>query len=97
MSIRDWPAGERPREKLIDLGPQALSEAELLAILIRTGTRGMPSVRQAHQTSRTGTAIDVLLPAVPELMQASRSPIAGIDYVARRFDEALLSAASTVG
>ncbi|MBB6092554.1 DNA repair protein RadC [Povalibacter uvarum] len=40
MAIRDWPTGERPREKLLDWGPQALTEAELLAILIRTGTKG---------------------------------------------------------
>lgn len=44
MSIRDWPAGERPREKLLELGPQALTEAELLAILIRTGTRGLTAL-----------------------------------------------------
>ena len=40
MSIRDWPATERPREKLLHAGPAALSEAELLAVLIHTGTRG---------------------------------------------------------
>lgn len=44
MSIRNWPAGERPREKLLELGPQALSEAELLAILIRTGTKGLSAI-----------------------------------------------------
>jgi DNA repair protein RadC len=44
MSIRDWPEGERPREKLLQLGPHALSEAELLAILLRTGTRGQSAV-----------------------------------------------------
>ena len=32
MPIRDWPSAERPREKLINRGPQALSDAELLAI-----------------------------------------------------------------
>ena len=32
MSIRDWPVGERPREKLLELGSQTLSEAELLAL-----------------------------------------------------------------
>lgn len=37
MSINDWPEGERPREKLLKGGPQTLSDAELLAILIRTG------------------------------------------------------------
>jgi DNA repair protein RadC len=48
MSIRDWPAGERPREKLLALGAQALSEAELLAILIRTGTRGRSALDLAR-------------------------------------------------
>ena len=40
MAIRDWPSGERPREKLLDKGATALSDAELLAILLRTGTPG---------------------------------------------------------
>lgn len=44
MSIRNWPAGERPREKLLEMGPQALSEAELLAILIRAGTRRLSAL-----------------------------------------------------
>ena len=48
MSIRDWPAGERPREKLLEQGSQALSEAELLAILIRTGTRGRSAIDVAR-------------------------------------------------
>lgn len=39
VRIKDWPADERPRERLLRLGPQALSDAELLAILIRAGTR----------------------------------------------------------
>lgn len=37
-SIKDWPADERPREKLLKHGPAALADAELLAILIRTGS-----------------------------------------------------------
>lgn len=40
MSIMDWPETERPREKLLAHGAAALSDAELLAILIRTGVRG---------------------------------------------------------
>jgi len=40
MAIRDWPQDERPREKLLDKGAGALSDAELLAILLRTGTPG---------------------------------------------------------
>ncbi len=42
--IRDWPEGERPREKLALHGAASLTEAELLAILIRTGTRGATAV-----------------------------------------------------
>ena len=37
MSIRQWPQRERPREKLLERGPGILTEAELLAILLRTG------------------------------------------------------------
>lgn len=44
MSIRDWPLRERPREKLLAGGATALSEAELLAIVIRCGTRGLSAV-----------------------------------------------------
>lgn len=39
-TIRDLPSGERPRERLRDNGPQALSNAELFAILLGAGTRG---------------------------------------------------------
>ena len=48
MSIREWPASERPREKLLEQGAHALSEAELLAILIRTGTRGQSALDVAR-------------------------------------------------
>jgi DNA repair protein RadC len=40
MSLRDWPSEDRPREKLAQAGADALSDSELLAILIRTGSRG---------------------------------------------------------
>ncbi|HEB78670.1 MAG TPA: JAB domain-containing protein [Methylothermaceae bacterium] len=48
-TIRDWPEGERPREKLLVKGPQALSDAELLAIFLRTGTRGKTAVDLARE------------------------------------------------
>lgn len=38
--ISRWPVGDRPREKLLDKGPRSLSNSELLAILLRTGTKG---------------------------------------------------------
>jgi DNA repair protein RadC len=49
MSIRDWPEGERPREKLLARGPQALSDAELLAIFLRTGVAGKSAVDLARE------------------------------------------------
>ncbi len=55
-TIRDWPEGERPREKLLAKGPQALSDAELLAIFLRTGVRGKTAVDLARELlSRFGS------------------------------------------
>ncbi|QFI56428.1 RadC family protein [Aeromonas simiae] len=48
MGIKEWPAAERPREKLLQKGPEALSDAELLAIFLRTGVRGMDAVALAR-------------------------------------------------
>ena len=44
MAITDWPAHERPRERLIKGGPAQLSDAELLAIFLRTGVNGKSAV-----------------------------------------------------
>jgi DNA repair protein RadC len=49
MAINDWPEAERPREKLLSLGPQALSDAELLAIFLRTGIAGCNAVELARR------------------------------------------------
>jgi len=49
MRITDWPAAERPREKLLERGAAALSDAELLAIFLRTGVTGMSAVDLARQ------------------------------------------------
>ena len=49
MSIKDWPAQERPREKLLEQGAQALTDAELLAIFLRTGVAGKSAVDLARQ------------------------------------------------
>ena len=48
MAITDWPAAERPREKLIELGADALSDAELLAIFLRVGVTGKSAVDLAR-------------------------------------------------
>ena len=48
MAISDWPAQERPREKLLQKGSEVLSDAELLAIFLRTGTRDFTAVDLAR-------------------------------------------------
>lgn len=48
MAIRDWPAGERPRERLLEHGPRGLSDAELLAVFLRTGVAGKSAVDLAR-------------------------------------------------
>jgi DNA repair protein RadC len=49
MAISDWPLGERPRERLLAQGPAALSDAELLAIVLRTGIRGKSAVELGRE------------------------------------------------
>lgn len=49
MTISQWPLAERPREKLLDKGAEALSDAELLAIFLRTGCKGITAVDLARQ------------------------------------------------
>ncbi len=49
MPITDWPENERPRERMLNLGPQALSDAELLAIFLRMGIKGKSAVDLARE------------------------------------------------
>jgi DNA repair protein RadC len=49
MAITDWPEGERPREKLLQRGSSSLSDAELLAIFLRTGVTGKSAVDLARE------------------------------------------------
>ena len=56
MAITDWPLDDRPREKLLAKGPQALSDAELVAIFLRTGIKGRSAVDLARdQLTRFGS------------------------------------------
>jgi DNA repair protein RadC len=50
--IVSWPEGERPRERLLRLGPQALTDAELLGILLRIGFRGTSAVELGRNLVR---------------------------------------------
>ena len=49
MSIRNWPAEDRPRERLLKLGASSLTDAQLLAIFLRTGVSGMSAVDLARR------------------------------------------------
>ena len=49
MAISDWPIDERPREKLLQRGAAALSDAELLAIFLRTGVTGKSAIDLARE------------------------------------------------
>ena len=63
MKITDWPVDERPREKLLKLGPTALSDAELLAIFLRTGIKGLSAVDLARTLLNNFGTLRVLLNA----------------------------------
>ena len=49
MHIKDWPEGDRPREMLLEKGPEALSGAALLAILLKTGRQGKNAIALARE------------------------------------------------
>ncbi len=49
MSIKHWGAGEGPRDKLLQRGPASLSDAEVLAVILRTGRRGHTALDMARE------------------------------------------------
>ena len=61
MHIRDWPAAERPREKLLQGGPGRLSDAELLALFLGSGPRGCSAVEHARRLLAGGVSLRSLL------------------------------------
>lgn len=66
MAITDWPAAERPREKLLLTGAEALSDAELLAIFLRIGCAGKSAVDLARDLLVTYGGLRPLLEATQE-------------------------------
>ncbi len=61
MTIKHWPAAERPREKLLQLGCKSLSDAELLAIFLRTGIAGKTAVDLARDLLQSFGSLRALL------------------------------------
>jgi len=72
MPIKDWPAAERPREKLLERGAGALSDAELLAIFLRTGVAGKTAVDLARELLASHGSLRNLLGAGRAEFCASR-------------------------
>jgi DNA repair protein RadC len=90
MSIRDWPVGERPREKLLARGSAALSDAELLAVLLGSGSSGKDALALGRELLANAGSLGALL-GRPEqqiraggLGPAKRSRIAAALELARR-------------
>lgn len=66
MPIKSWPSAERPREKLLSKGPQVLSDAELLAIFLRTGVKGKTALDLARELLTSYGGLRALLEAERE-------------------------------
>ncbi|MBI5258540.1 MAG: DNA repair protein RadC [Burkholderiales bacterium] len=91
MSIKDLPAAARPREKLLTLGPAALADAELLALLLRTGFKGQGVLQLAEGVLARFGGFAGLLHAAPSdfvpvkgLGPAKRAELAAVVEMARR-------------
>ena len=84
MPISDWPADERPREKLLSRGAQALSDAELLAIFLRTGIKGCSAVDMARQLMQRFGSLGRLLSASQHdfQQQAGLGPAKYVQFLA---------------
>jgi len=68
--LKDQPASERPRERLAALGPEALSNAELIAILLRTGMKGMNVVEIGKQLmQKHGSLHNLAQASVEDLLE----------------------------
>jgi len=66
MAITDWAIEDRPREKLLNKGAQALTDAELLAIFLRTGIKGKSAVDLARDLIKENGGLSPLLAANEE-------------------------------
>ena len=91
MLLKDLPADARPREKLLALGPAALADAELVALLLRTGLPGVSVLQLAQQLlDRFGGIPGLLhtdaasLTDVKGLGPAKRAELAAVIELARR-------------
>ncbi|MDP2834796.1 MAG: DNA repair protein RadC [Pseudomonadota bacterium] len=91
MAITDWPEGERPREKLLQRGAEALADAELLAIFLRVGVTGKSAVDLARDLlqhfgslTRLFNAAQAEFSAFPGMGPAKYAQLQAVLEMARR-------------
>jgi DNA repair protein RadC len=89
MAISDWPLTERPRERLLEHGASVLSDAELLAVFLRTGVAGKSAVDLGRELiARYGKLSSLLaardIRAVQGLGPAKTAQLAAVLEMARR-------------
>ena len=91
MAITDWPADERPRERLLAQGAAALSDAELLAIFLRVGMKGKSAVDLARELinrfgslNRMFAASQAEFAAVPGMGEAKYAQLQAVLEMAKR-------------
>ena len=91
MAITDWPLDDRPREKLLSKGSDALSDAELLAIFLRTGVNGKSAVDLARELLQRCGSLSALCSAskqdvceLPGMGQAKYAQLLAVMEMARR-------------
>ena len=91
MAITDWPVSERPRERLLAQGAAALSDAELIAVFLRTGIRGRSAVELARDLIARFGGLGGLLAAECAAMQgvkglgrAKSAQLGAVTELARR-------------
>ncbi|MEI7035142.1 RadC family protein [Fulvimonas yonginensis] len=103
MSIRHWPAGERPREKLLQHGSAALSDAELLAVLLGSGVPGKDAIALGRELLQAAGSLGALLGRPDRPVQAAglgpakRARIAAALELARRSLAEQLQARPSLG
>src|SRR5712692_53024 len=92
MPISEWPVAERPREKLLLRGAEALSDAELLAIFLRTGVAGKTAVDLARELlAEFGSLRDLLTAkqeafcSAPGLGKAKYAQLQAVLEMGRRY------------
>jgi DNA repair protein RadC len=90
MAISDWPLAERPRERLLAQGAAVLSDAELLAVFLRTGIRGKSAVELARELLADSKGLGGLFASTENLQNikglgpAKAAQLGAVMEVARR-------------